>query len=141
MPKLLAALSNALPEGDFIFSPDALTDRSEKEIAAELIREKAMLELKDELPYTIAVEVESFDEDEREQGRHIVFIEAVIHTERDSHKSMVIGKGGQRVKSIGTRARKDLEHLLGCKVMLKLFVHTEKDWTQKAHALKRFGYS
>ena len=139
--KLLEKLGKLAPEGEFLFPEGHFTDESERAIAAELIREKAMLELKEEIPYSLAVEIEEWDEDQREDKKKpLVHIEATIHVERDAHKRIVIGKGGERIKAIGTRARKDLEYLLDCQVMLKLFVHTEPNWTQKAHQRRRFGY-
>jgi GTP-binding protein Era len=140
LKKLLAVLADLAPEGDWVFPEEMITDATERDIAAELVREKAMLELKDEIPYSLAVEIEDWDEDERDTAKGLVRIEAVIHVEREQHKGIVVGKGGERVKTIGTRARKDLEHLLGCKVFLKLFVHVEPNWTARAGMRRRFGY-
>jgi GTP-binding protein Era len=127
---LVRELSRLVPEGPLLLPADSLTDQSERDIAAELIREKVMLELQQEIPYRTAVIVEHFDEARREDRRKpLVHIAAVIVVEKDSHKSMVIGKGGQRIKTIGQRARKDLEHLLQCQVHLELFAKVEKDWT------------
>ena len=100
-----------------------------------------MLELNDELPYRIAVSVEHFDESRREnEKKPLIEIEAVLHVERKSQKAIVIGKGGASIKTIGMRARKDIEYLLNCQVMLKLFVRVEPDWTTSAKGLKKLGY-
>lgn len=131
-----------LPEAPFFFPPDSLTDQSERDIAGELIREKAMLELQQEIPYRTAVLIEHFDESRRDDKRKpLVHVAAIIVVERDSHKSMVIGKGGQRIKIIGQRARQELEHLLQCQVHLELFVKVEKDWTSSGIGLRKVGYS
>lgn len=139
---LVKELASLMPEAPFVFPPDSLTDQSERDIAAELIREKVMLELQQEIPYRTAVLVEHFDESRRDDDKKpLVHIAAVIVVEKDSQKSMVIGKGGQRIKVIGQRARKDLEHLLQCQVHLELFVKVEKDWTQTGAGLRKLGYS
>jgi GTP-binding protein Era len=140
LDELFLTINKHARPGEFLFSEEQFTDASEKDIAAELIREKAMLELKEELPYALAVTIESFDESRREQQRKpIIEIDANIHVERDSQKSIVIGKGGETLKTIGTRARKDLEHLLHCQVMLRLFVRVEPDWTASAKSLRKLG--
>jgi GTP-binding protein Era len=139
---LIDDLCKRIPEGEFIFPPDTLTDTAEKDIAAELIREKVMLELQEELPYRTAVVVEEFNEERRaDTKKPIVKVSAVIHVERDSQKAMVIGKGGERIKSIGMRARKELEHLLGCQVMLEMLVRVQEDWTRDPRGLRKLGYT
>ncbi len=141
LDELFKVLAKNAPEAEFIFSDDLFTDASEKEIVAELIREKAMLELTDELPYKTAVTVEHFDESRREsEKKSLIEIEAVLHVERKSQKAIVVGKGGESIKRIGTRARKDLEHLLNCQVMLRLFVRVEPNWTTSPKGLKKLGY-
>ncbi len=138
---LWAILSEKLPSGPFLFPEDMITDASEKDIARELIREKAMLELKQELVYRVAVEVESFDETRREDPRKpLIQIEAVVHVESESHKRMVIGKQGSRIKQIGLRARQELENLVGCQVMLKLFVRVEPKWSETEKGIRKVGY-
>ncbi|MBM4279595.1 MAG: GTPase Era [Deltaproteobacteria bacterium] len=138
---LVDELASWVPEGAFVFPEDSLTDQSERDIAAELIREKVMLELQQEIPYRTAVLVEHFDESRRgDRRKPLVHVAAVVVVERDSHKSMVIGKGGARIKAIGQRARKDLEHLLQCQVHLELFVKVEADWTQTPQGLRKLGY-
>lgn len=138
---LFGVINKQAQPGPFLFDPELFTDASEKEIVAELIREKAMLELKEELPYKLAVTIESFDEARREDiKKPLVEIDAVLHVERKSQKAIVIGKGGQAIKNIGIRARKDLEHLLSCQVMLKLFVRVEPNWTTSTKAMRKLGY-
>ena len=139
---LVSDLMARMPEGPFLFDKDAVTDATEREIAAELIREKVMLELQQELPYRAAVVVEEVDESRRDDAtKPLVHIGAVIHVERDSQKAMVIGKGGIRIKTIGERARKELERLLGCQVMLQLLVRVEPDWTTTEKGLAKLGYT
>jgi GTP-binding protein Era len=141
LDSLVRELSRLVPEGPFLLPADSITDQSERDIAAELIREKVMLELQQEIPYRTAVIVEHFDESRREDARKpLVHIAAIVVVEKDSHKSMVIGKGGQRIKTIGQRARKDLEHLLQCQVHLELFAKVEKDWTLTGAGLRKLGY-
>ena len=139
---LVEELAKALPFSEFWYDDDTLTTAGEREICAELIREKAMLELSQELPYKVAVIVEDFDESRRDDPKKpLVDIAATIHVERESQKGMVVGKGGARIKTIGARARKDLERLLGCQVMLNLLVRVEKNWTQSDKGLRKLGYS
>lgn len=141
LDELVDTLMERLPEGPFIFPADALTDASEKDLVAELIREKAMLELAKELPYRIAVVVEEFDETRRDDPRKpLVSIHATLNVERESQKGIVVGKRGARIRAIGSRARKDVERLLDCQVMLKLFVRVEKDWTTNPKAMRKLGY-
>jgi len=113
LKELFEALNKDARPGPFLFSNELFTDASEKDIVAELIREKAMLELKDELPYRLAVTIENFDEARREdEAKPLIEIEAVLHVERKSQKAIVIGKQGAAIKAIGMRARKEIEHLL-----------------------------
>jgi GTP-binding protein Era len=124
-----------LPEGPPFFSPDSLTDASERFIVSELIREKAFRLTGQEIPYSIAVTIDKFSENPR-----LVNIHATLHVERDSQKGIVIGKGGSKLKQIGESARKDIEKLLGTKIFLKLFVRVQKNWTKDTKALRKFGY-
>jgi GTPase len=138
---LLDDLAARMPPGPFVFDSEAMTDARERDIAAELIREKVMLELQQELPYRAAVVVEEMDESRREDlKKPLVHVAAVIHVEKDSQKAMVIGKRGQRIKAIGERSRKELEKLLGCQVMLELLVRVEPDWTSDPRGLAKLGY-
>lgn len=139
LPKLLAA---SLPVSPPLFPPDLLTDQLERFLAAESIREQVILATREEVPYAAAVEILQFDESERgEDGEGgLVRIEANVVVERDSQKGIVIGKGGQMLKRIGTAARKDLERMLGAKVWLGLHVRVEKDWTRSPKGLRKLGY-
>ncbi len=135
------ALAGLLPEGPPIFPPDTLTDQAERLLAGELIREQVFRQTGEEVPYGVAVEVESFDESRRAAGtRPLVRILATLHVERRSHKAILIGKGGQKLKAIGTSARREIEALLGCQVFLGLNVRVEEGWTDSPGALRRFGY-
>jgi len=137
----LAALARQLPEGPAMFPADVWTDVPERELCAELIREQILRQTEQEVPYSAAVLVEGFDESEREVGpRGLVRISATVLVERDSQKAIVIGRGGARLKEIGSKAREQIEKLLGCKVFLQLHVRVEKDWTRTARGLRRAGY-
>ncbi|MCP4502305.1 MAG: GTPase Era [Deltaproteobacteria bacterium] len=138
---LMECLRERMPQGSFWYDEDALTTAGEREIAGEIIREKAMLELGDEIPYKLAVVVEDFDESRREDKKKpLVDIAAILHVERESQKGMVVGKGGQRIKAIGSRARKDLERILDCQVMLNLMVRVEPMWTENENRMNKLGY-
>ena len=117
------------------YDEDLFTDRSERFLAAELIREQLMLRLHQELPYALTVEIEQF---KREKG--LVRLGAIIWVERDGQKHIVIGKGGSVLKQVGTQARRALEKLLGEKVFLQLWVKVSRDWSDNERALKQFGY-
>jgi len=131
------ALEKLLPPGPPFFPEDALTDMPERFIAGEMIREKVFRLTGQEIPYSIAVTVDSFKEDSR---KGLVRILATIHVERDSQKGIIIGKKGGKLKQIGEAARKDIERLLGTKVFLELFVRIQKNWSKDTRALRRFGY-
>ena len=135
LPRLLEECLGLLPEGPMLFPQDALTDRPERYLAAERVREAVIHETKDELPYVTAVEIERFDE-----GGPAVHIGATIHVERDGQKKIVIGAGGAQIKAIGTRARKAIEKMLGRKVMLELWVKVTPGWTRDAGAMQPLGY-
>jgi GTP-binding protein Era len=141
VPRLLEALVSHLPPAaEPLFPADVITDQAERQIAAEYVREQLMLLTREEIPYACAVEVESFDESERAQGRRgLVRIEARVVVEREGQKAIVIGKGGDMLKRIGTAARQGLERLFGCKVFLKLQVKVDERWSERPMALKRFG--
>ena len=137
---LLDALVAHAPEADApLFPPDVLTDQAERQLAAEYVREQVMLHTREEIPYAAAVEVEAFDESARREGGGLVRIAALISVERDSQKAIVIGKQGAMLKRIGTKARENLEALLGCKVFLSLKVKVDERWSERASSLDRLG--
>jgi len=133
---LVEEITKYLPEGPDYFPDDMITDQPERVIAAEMIREKVLLSTRDEVPHSIAVEVDEFKVRENED----VYIRATIFVERDSQKGIVIGAKGSLLKKIGQQARRDIEALLGCKVFLELWVKVKADWRNKDKALKQFGY-
>jgi GTP-binding protein Era len=114
-----------------------VTDLPERFIAAEMIREQVLKQTREEVPYGVAVTVESFVE---KVEKNLVVISAVIHVERDTHKSIILGKGGAMVRAIGKSARLEIERFLGSRVFLEIFVKVEKNWTESARLLKEFGY-
>ena len=127
-----------LPEGPMYYDEDTVTEETERDICAELIREQALQKLDKEIPHGIAVEIDTMKV--RPDGR-ITDIEATIICERDSHKGIIIGKGGAMLKRIGTGARIEMEKLLMTKVNLKLFVKVRRDWRDNQNMLRNFGYS
>jgi GTP-binding protein Era len=135
LDRLLEVVSDLLPQGPMYFPSDEITDQPVRLIAAEMVREKVFCFTSKEVPYSVAVVVESFKE---KKGR--VSISAVINVEKDSQKGIIIGKGGRMLKRIGSGARVEIERLLGSKVYLELFVRVKKDWTKKPKTLKEFGY-
>ena len=135
---LLGLVEQRLPEGPQYYDADALTDQPERFIVAEMVREKVMRRTSDEIPYGVGVKVESFEE--RPQ-KNLVVIHATIHVERDSHKKIIVGKGGQMIRKLGEEARKDIERLLATRVYLELFVRVDKDWSQSERMLRELGYS
>lgn len=137
LPALLEALEACLPEGPPLFPADAVTDLPERFIAAEMIREKVFRFTGQEIPYSTAVTIEHFAEDDRPA---LVKIFATIHVERDSQKGVVIGKSGAKLRQIGTAARSEIQRMLGARVYLKLLVRVQKNWSQDSRALRRFGY-
>lgn len=132
---LLSCIMKYLPYGPAFYDEDTITDQPERQIVAELIREKALRCLEDEIPHGIAVSIEQMKE-----RKNLIDIEATIICERDSHKGIIIGKSGSMLKKIGSRAREDIEKLLECKVNLQLWVKVKKDWRDSDFLLKNFGY-
>ena len=124
-----------LPECPPYFPKDELTDRSMRFFITEIIREKILLNFQQEIPYSVQVEVESYEETENH-----VHIRAIIYVARDSQKAIIIGKGGSAIKKLGMQARADIEEFTGKKIFLELFVKVDKDWRDNEQELKRFGY-
>ncbi|MFN2141701.1 MAG: GTPase Era [Candidatus Promineifilaceae bacterium] len=137
LPELLQMLVDGLPEGPMYYPADQITDVFLRDIAAEMIREQLMLQLRDEVPYGTAVQVVDF----KEQPGEPTYISANIFVERDSHKGIIIGKKGAQLKNIGSAAREEIETMLDDKVFLDLWVKVEPQWRRDENALKRLGYS
>ena len=135
---LIGEIWTLLPEGPRYFPEEMMTDRSERFIAAEIIREKITLRTHQEIPYATAVVVDSFKEDE---ASNMIRIAATIHVAKDSQKGIIIGKQGSMLKEIGTRARLEMEKFFAAKVFLELFVRVAKDWTNDPRMLREFGYT
>jgi len=134
--RLVECVAKYLPEGPLYFPDDILTDLPERFIVAEIIREKVFRLTHDEIPYSTAIEIESFKE--RPDG--LVAIAAAINVERDSQKGIIIGKRGAMLKKIGTEARREIEQFLDTRVFLELFVKVRRDWSEDRLALKEMGY-
>lgn len=135
LDQLLKSILNLLPEGPPYFPKDQITDRMERFFASEIIREKIFLNYRQEIPYSVEVEIESFT-DEKNLSR----IRAVIHVARESQKGIIIGHQGKMLKKIGTEARKEMEDFFGRKVYLELYVKVTENWRDNPAILKRFGY-
>jgi GTP-binding protein Era len=139
--RLFAVVADHLPEGPWLHDADALTDRSERFLAAELVREKLFRLTGDELPYGCTVTIDRFDEAGGTGGEGgLRKIAATIVVEREAHKGMVLGAGGERLKRIGSEARQELERLLGAKVFLELWVKVRSGWADDEAHLRSFGY-
>ena len=126
-----------LPYGPMFYDEDTVTDQPQRQIAAEMIREKALRSLSEEIPHGIAVAI---DQMKFRPDGSLVDIDATIICERDSHKGIIIGKGGAMLKKIGSEARRDIENMLECKLNLKLWVKVKKDWRDSDFLMKNFGY-
>ena len=133
--QLLGRIEDFLEEGPMYFPADMITDHPERFLVSEIIREKLLLYLEDEVPHGVAVEIESYKEEEK-----ITRIGAVIYCEKKSHKGIIIGKEGKKLKGIGKSARLELEGLLGTKVFLQLWVKVKENWRDSDFALSNFGY-
>ena len=135
--QLVTEMVALLPEGPQYYPEDSVTDVPERFIAAEMIREKVFRLTSQEIPYGVAVTVESFKE---RPDKDLIDVQATIHVERESQKPMIIGKGGKMLKQIGAQAREEIERMVGCKVFLKLWVRVQKKWTRDEKAIRKFGY-
>ena len=133
--ELLRVIMKYLPYGPQFYDEDTVTDQPERQIVAELIREKALHSLQDEIPHGIAVAI-----DRMKMQNKVMHIDATIICERDSHKGIIIGKQGSMLKKIGSTARYEIERMLDCKVNLKLWVKVMKDWRDSEFLMKNFGY-
>ena len=138
--RLLTICAPYLPEQPWWYGEDELTDKSEKFLAGEVVREKLFRLTGDELPYTLTVVVEKFDEEKSRAHGRLVRIAATIVVERDGHKAMVIGDKGERLKRIGTEARQELEKLMDCKIFLELWVKVRSGWADDEARVRSFGY-
>lgn len=134
---LLENIEKYLPEGPKYFPEDMITDQPEKQIVSEIIREKALYLLQDEIPHGIAVEITSM---KHRKDKDIMDIEATIYCERDSHKGIIIGKQGSMLKKIGSNARRDIQRFLGGQINLQIWIKVKKDWRDSDFLLKNFGY-
>ncbi|MGH9816068.1 MAG: GTPase Era [Candidatus Acidiferrales bacterium] len=133
--EMLANAVQLLPEGEAFFPPEQFTDQPERFLAAELVREKAILHTREELPHALAVLVDSFDESAK-----LIRIRATIYVEREGQKGIVIGKRGEMLKRIGTEARIELEDLLGVKIFLELYVKVQRDWRDKPALVRQLDW-
>jgi len=131
---LLTLIVRLLPEGPRLYDTDALTDQTERMLAQEAVREQVLLQTRQEIPYAVAVTIDTF-----EDKQDITVISATIHVEKDSQKGILIGRRGARIKEIGRAARLELERLLGRRVFLELFVRVQEEWTTRETLLKEFG--
>jgi len=138
IPVIIEQIWRLLPEGPPYFPEDMMTDRTERFIAAEIIREKITILTHQEVPYATAVVVEMFKEDE---GKNLIHIQATINVAKDSQKGILIGKKGAMLKEIGKRARLDMERFFAARIYLELFVRVRKDWIHDPRMLQEFGYT
>lgn len=135
---IVNSLFKYMPYGPMFYDEDTVTDQPQRQIVAEIIREKALHALDEEIPHSIAVTIEKMRE---RKGQHIVDIEATIICERDSHKGIIIGKQGSMLKKIGSNARFEIEKMLEERVNLKIWVKVKKDWRDSDTLMKNFGYN
>lgn len=138
LPSVIDMIFKYLPYGPQFYDEDTITDQPERAIVAEIIREKALHALDDEIPHGIAVYI---DQMKQRKGQNFFDIDATIVCERDSHKGIIIGKGGAMLKKIGSNARYEIERMLDAKINLKLWVKVKKDWRDSDYLIKNFGYN
>ena len=137
---LIESLLGLVPEGEPMFGEDEITDKSQRFLAGELVREQLMRQLGEELPYATTVEIEKFEEEPSPKAGVMYRIDAVIWVERDGQKAIVIGKGGERLREIGSRARQQMERLFDAKVFLQTWVRVREGWSDDEAALRALGY-
>jgi GTP-binding protein Era len=135
LEKVINRIQELLPESEPYFGKDQLTDKSQRFFASEIIREKILLHYKQEIPYSVEIDVEAFKEKD-----NVLLINATIYVEKDSQKGIIIGHRGEAIKRIGIEARKDMEDFFGSKIFLELFVKVAEEWRSKERELIRFGY-
>jgi GTP-binding protein Era len=133
---LLEMLEDALPQGPRYYPAEQITDTYQRDLAAELVREQILLQIRDEIPHGTAVQVQEFKE--RDNG--VIYISATVFVEREAHKKIIIGAKGSQLREIGAEARKEIERMLGTRVYLDLWVKVARRWRRNEGALKRFGY-
>ena len=139
--QLLGSMVALLPEGEPQFPEEMLTDRAERWLAAEMVREQVFLLTRQEIPYAVAVTIDEFDERaDRPDHPANVMIQATIHVEKDAQKRIIVGQAGQMIREIGSRARLEISKLLDCPVHLKLFVRLDPRWTENVAGLRKMGY-
>ena len=136
LDKLLDMIIAALPEGPPYYPGDQVTDQTEREIAAELIREQVLRHTRQEIPHAVAVVVEEFKEREND----VIYVEANVFVEKDSQKGIIIGRGGQMLHRIGSAARQEIERMTSGRVYLDLWVKVRKAWRRNERELRRLGY-
>lgn len=134
---LLGEIAPYLTEGPRYFPEEMITDLPERFIVAEMVREKVMRRTRDEIPYGVAVQIETFTE---KPEKNLVVIQAMIHVERESHKRILVGHRGQMIRDLGQDARKEIERFLGTRVFLELFVRVDENWSQSTRMLRELGY-
>ncbi|MGM0395434.1 MAG: GTPase Era [Bacillota bacterium] len=135
--KYIQVLKGMIPEGPQYFPDDMITDQPERFIISEIIREKALINLEDEIPHGVYVDI---DKIVQREDKDIIDVFANLYCEKNSHKGMIIGKNGRMLKTIGQQAREDIEKLMGSKINLQVWVKVEKNWREKANKVKYFGY-
>lgn len=138
MDRFLQIVEQQIPQGPMYYPGDQITDHPERFIVAELIREKVLQLTREEVPHSVAVVIEQM---EQRDDSDVIFIHALIYTERDSQKAILIGKNGELMKKIGQRARRDIERLLGSKVYLEMWIKVKKDWRNQENLLRNFGFA
>ncbi|MGZ3439317.1 MAG: GTPase Era [Polyangia bacterium] len=133
--RLVGELAGLLPVGERLFPEEMLTDRAERWLGAEFVREQVFLLTRQEVPYSVAVSIDSWTE----RGKDVM-VEATIHVDKEAHKRIIVGEGGRMIREIGTRARQEISNLLAVPVHLKLFVRVDEGWTDNARQLRELGY-